>query len=187
MIVDVCNDRFSGICLENWKTATSVIRKHKMFTLEVMATVVFCGTVWKHYWVTWDALTIPKFLHLAYLKHEHCSQQYSVRHVFITINCYKQQAFSYNFICFTIVYEISFALHFLLIFSKNFPAISSFLYISRLNSQFFYISKLINSLRKYLQPWFVVQGFRFSSRCPIVGSPCWCRLSIVVEAICVMK
>jgi len=34
---------------------------------------------------------------------------------------------------------------------------------------------------------FVVHDFRFSSGCPIAGSPCWCRLWIVVKAICAMK
>jgi hypothetical protein len=37
-------------------------------------------------------LTSINVLYLAYLKHEQCSQQYSVRHIFIPINRYRQQA-----------------------------------------------------------------------------------------------
>jgi hypothetical protein len=46
--------------------------------------MAFLSTVWKTYWVTWDALKSINLLCLAYLKHEHCSQQYSVRHVLET-------------------------------------------------------------------------------------------------------
>jgi hypothetical protein len=36
-------------------------------------------------------LTSIKVLILAKLKPEHCSEQYSARHVFIAINCYREQ------------------------------------------------------------------------------------------------
>jgi len=39
-------------------------------------------------------LTSINVLRLAYLKYEHCSQQYSVKHVFMLINCYRQKAIS---------------------------------------------------------------------------------------------
>ena len=37
-------------------------------------------------------LTGINILYVAYLKHEHCSQQYSDRHVFVSINWYRQHA-----------------------------------------------------------------------------------------------
>jgi len=37
-------------------------------------------------------LTGINVLYVAYLKHEHCSQQYSDRHVFVSINWYRQHA-----------------------------------------------------------------------------------------------
>jgi hypothetical protein len=36
-------------------------------------------------------LTIINILYLAYLKHEQCSQQYSVKHVLFPMNWYRQQ------------------------------------------------------------------------------------------------
>ena len=37
-------------------------------------------------------LTSIKVLYVAYLKHEHCSPQYRDRHVFVSINSYRQHA-----------------------------------------------------------------------------------------------
>ena len=51
-----------------------------------------------------------------------------------------------------------------------------------MNSSFVYTTNLTNSLRKYLQAYFAVQCFKFSRRCPNVGSP-W----IVGKAMCVVK
>ena len=47
-------------------------------------------------------LTNSNVLYLAYLKHEHCSQQYSTRRVFIPINCYMQKEDFQNCFQFTI-------------------------------------------------------------------------------------
>ena len=41
-------------------------------------------------------LTSIKILWLAKMKPEHCSQQYSARHVFIAINCYRVQGIYLN-------------------------------------------------------------------------------------------
>ena len=94
------------------------------------------GAVWNLYWINWDALTSINFLCLAYWKHELCSQQYSVSHVFIFIDWYRKQEFSCNFICFNFVYEFAVTLHFPHLCSKNCFAIGYFLYIPHFNSSF---------------------------------------------------
>ena len=175
-----------AFCFKRWMKEISVIKTYSTNILGDGDRSVF-GAVWNLYWINWDALTSINFLYLAYWKHEHCSQQYSVSHVFVSIDCYRQHKFSCNFICFNFVYEFAVTLHFPHLCSKNCLAIGYFLFIPHFNSSFVLITNPINSLRKYLQACFCGSTFRFSSACPIVASPCWCRLWRTIKASCLLK
>lgn len=109
---------------------------------------------------------------MAFLKHKHCSHTSSVGLLFMHVNYCRQQEFSWSFI-----YMFSESPCYRLIFIRV---------MWRLSSSFFYIIKLINSLREYLQAFSVVQGFRLSYWCPIALSPYWYRRWRTAKAIYVM-
>ena len=76
-------------------------------------------------------LTSIKILCQAYMKHEHCSQQYSVRHVFIPINCYRQEGGLQNLNC---ILRNFFALILLILCFKNYP-VTCYFQISHISIQ----------------------------------------------------
>jgi hypothetical protein len=75
---------------DEWETVKSVLET-KNTDIVVKKTLVFLAQ-YENLREIHETLNIHYCFGLAYLKHEHCSQQYSNIHVFISINCYRQQA-----------------------------------------------------------------------------------------------
>ena len=73
------------LLISDWDTATPVLRNINTYNLGDGNPIVLWHSVLKLENFM-RRLTNIKVLRLSYLKHEHCSQQYSVRHVFMSIN-----------------------------------------------------------------------------------------------------
>ena len=101
-----------------------------MPVIYVLATLAFCGTVWKPLWT---------------------SKCYSVSQIFIQINCYRPQTFLKNL---NYIQCSFFHIRFSTSMLEEIPCALLFLYNLYLNSRFFQIMKRIISLHKYLEAGF---------------------------------
>lgn len=111
--------------------STSVIKTWHAKIYVIKANTTFCGTVWINFWIKRDDLTSVKVLRLGYLKYEHCSKQYSVRHICI----YKSQQARRRLIDLNLDNEIAFTLDFLLLCAKkqSYDLLILYIYYSNLN------------------------------------------------------